>query len=95
MSCALRILYHMLGDENRVEDQQVIEERLIQLVNGSFEYFLALSSELHRDSWTTVLLLIFSRILQLPAEKVRYMEGSWNVNNYICDKDVIMEACMA
>ena len=60
----------MLGDENRVDDHQVIEERLLQLVNGGFEYFIALSSELHRDSWTPVLLLIFSRILQLPADKV-------------------------
>ena len=70
MSCAVRILYHMLGDGNREDDQQVIEERLLQLVNGGLEYFLALSSELHRDSWTPVLLLIFSRIVQLPADKV-------------------------
>ena len=60
----------MLGDGNREDDQQVIEERLLQLVNGGLEYFLALSSELHRDSWTPVLLLIFSRIVQLPADKV-------------------------
>ena len=72
MSCALRILYHMLCDENRVDDRQVIEERLLDLVNGGLDYFIALSSELHRESWTPVLLLIFSRILQLPTDKVQY-----------------------
>ena len=70
MLCALRILYHMLCDENRVDDLQVIEERLLDLVNGGLDYFITLSSELHRDSWTPVLLLIFSRILQLPTDKV-------------------------
>ena len=70
MLCALRILYHMLSDENRVDDLQVIEERLLDLVNGGLDYFITLSSELHRDSWTPVLLLIFSRILQLPTDKV-------------------------
>lgn len=70
MLCALRILYHMLGDENRVDNLQVIKERLLDLINGGLDYFITLSSELHRDSWTPVLLLIFSRILQLPTDKV-------------------------
>jgi hypothetical protein len=70
MLCALRILYHMLSDESRVDDLQIIEERLLDLVNGGLDYFIALSSELHRDSWTPVLLLIFARILQLPTDKV-------------------------
>ena len=70
MACAVRILYHMLGDENREDDHQVIEERLLQLVNSGFEYFLLLSSELHRESWTSVLLLIFSRILLLTTDEV-------------------------
>ena len=60
----------MLGDENREDDHQVIEERLLQLVNSGFEYFLLLSSELHRESWTSVLLLIFSRILLLTTDEV-------------------------
>ena len=70
MLCAVRILYHMLCDENRVDDYQIIEERLLDLVNGGLEYFIALTSELHRDSWTPVLLLTFARILQLPPDKV-------------------------
>ena len=62
----------MLGDESRADDHQVIEERLLQLVNSGFEYFVALTSELHRESWTSVLLLVFSRILQLSVDKVRW-----------------------
>ena len=60
----------MLGDGSREEDHGAIEERLLRLVNGGLEYFLALSGELHREAWTSVLILIFSRILLLSGDKV-------------------------
>ena len=70
MMCALRILFQMLADESRSVDYEPIESRLLQLVGASFEYFLSLSSEIHRESWTPSLLLIFMRILQLPTDQV-------------------------
>ena len=60
----------MLGDESREDDHGAIEERLLRLVNGGLEYFLALSGELHREGWTPVLLLVFSRVLLLSEVKV-------------------------
>ena len=47
-----------------------MSQRLQDLVNDGLEYFIALNSELHRDSWMPVLLLIFPKILQLPIDKV-------------------------
>ena len=60
----------MLADESRSIDYESIESRLLRLVGASFEYFLSLSSEIHRESWTPGLLLVFIRFLQLPTDKV-------------------------
>lgn len=68
--CAIRILYHLLADENRENEHDVIERRLLTLVNGGLEYFLLLSSEIHRESWTPVILLILIRLLQLQPGQV-------------------------
>lgn len=69
--CALRILYHMLADEERMQsDSDVVERRLLQLVNGGLEYFLQFTSEVHREAWTPVLLLMFVRMLQLQSDQV-------------------------
>ena len=40
------------------------------LMVSSMEYFLMLTSEMHRDSWTPVLLLCFTKILQLNQHQV-------------------------
>lgn len=68
--CAIRILYHLLADKNRLSDYDVIEGRLLGVIDGGLEYFLLLSSEIHRDAWTQVLLLILVRILQLEPDQV-------------------------
>ena len=76
MMCAVRILYHLLADDSRSSDSEAIESRLLGVVNGGLEYFLLLSSEIHREAWTPALLLILVRILQLPATQVCMMESS-------------------
>ena len=70
--CAVRILYHLLADEKRASEYEAIESRLLGVVNGGLEYFLLLSSEVHRESWTPVVLLILIRILQLQPDQVMY-----------------------
>lgn len=70
MMCAIRILYHLLWDENRFSDYDTIESRLLGVINGGLEYFLLLTSEIHREAWTQVLLLILARILQLQPDQV-------------------------
>jgi brefeldin A-inhibited guanine nucleotide-exchange protein len=68
---SLRILYRMLEDDQRTDDYSQIDERLIKLVHSSLTYFLSLSSDIHSASWTPVLLLIFTRMLQVTTEEVR------------------------
>lgn len=71
--CAMRILYHMLADEDRMENnQEIVEKRLLELVNGGLKYFLQLTSEVHREAWIPVLLLMFIRIMQLHSDQVSY-----------------------
>lgn len=36
----------------------------------ALEYYLSLSSEKHKDSWTNLLLLLMSRVTELDDEKV-------------------------
>ena len=40
------------------------------LVVSALEYFLQLTSEMHREAWTPVLLLCFTKILQLHQHQV-------------------------
>ncbi len=44
---------------------------ICSLVANSLEYFLVLTSEMHRDSWVPVLLLCFTKMLQLNELQVR------------------------
>ncbi len=60
----------MLNDKEREQNSELIENRLLQMVNGGLEYFVQLTSEVHRDAWTPVLLLIFVRLLQLQSHQV-------------------------
>ena len=77
----------MLADKERVADYNIVEARLLQLVNGGLEYFLQLTSEVHREAWTSVLLLIFVQMLQLQSQQV-FCEHYCNVDFVIQDKVV-------
>lgn len=41
-----------------------------RLVRSALDYFISLTSEGHRSSWQPVLLLLFTRILQLTNDEV-------------------------
>jgi brefeldin A-inhibited guanine nucleotide-exchange protein len=70
LACVLRILFKMYSDENRQSDWIDIEQRLISVCKEALEYFLALQSEPHRDAWTSLLLLIMTRLLKMPDQRV-------------------------
>lgn len=70
LACVLRILFKMYGDENRRDDWIEIEQRLINVCKEALEYFLSLQSEPHRDAWTSLLLLIMTRLLKMPDQRV-------------------------
>lgn len=42
-----------------------------RLARDSLEYYVILQSESHRDAWTSVLILLFTRLLKLNDERVR------------------------
>lgn len=70
LACVLRILFKMYSDENRRKDWHEIEIRLISVCQEALEYFLSLHSEAHRDAWTSLLLLVLTRILKMPDARV-------------------------
>ncbi|CAF4316452.1 unnamed protein product, partial [Adineta steineri] len=44
------------------------------LARDSLEYYVALQSESHRDAWTNVLILIFTKFLKLNEERVKFIK---------------------
>ncbi|XP_044734838.1 brefeldin A-inhibited guanine nucleotide-exchange protein 1 isoform X2 [Chrysoperla carnea] len=69
LACVLRILFKTYSDENRRDDWKEIEHRLISICREALEYFLSLQSEAHRDAWTSLLLLILTRILKMADDR--------------------------
>lgn len=70
LACVLRILMKMYSDESRSRDWPDIEARLIAICKEAFEYFMLLQSEAHRDAWTSLLLLVLTRIIKMPDQRV-------------------------
>lgn len=70
LACVLRILFKMYGDEGRRDDWPAIQKRLITICKEALEYFLHLQSEAHREAWTSLLLLVLTRILKMPDDRV-------------------------
>lgn len=71
LACTLRILFKMSSDESRSEDWQLIHQELVTVCKEALTYFLELKSELHREAWTCLLLLMITRIYKMPANKFK------------------------
>lgn len=70
LACSLRILFKMYCDEGREQHWPVIETKLISVCQEALEYFLQLQSEGHREAWTSLLLLVLTRLLKMPDKRV-------------------------
>lgn len=70
LACVLRIFFKMYGDENRRSDWPGIEQELVQVCKEALAYYLSLQSEGHRDAWTSLLLLILTRLLKMSDDRV-------------------------
>lgn len=77
LACVLRIFFKMYGDENRRSDWPGIEHELIQVCKEALTYFLSLQSEAHRDAWTSLLLLILTRLMKMTDARF-----ATHVSNY-------------
>ncbi|ETN67279.1 brefeldin a-inhibited guanine nucleotide-exchange protein [Anopheles darlingi] len=83
LACVLRILFKMYCDENRRRDWQDIEQRLIGVCTEALDYFLSLDSGPHRDAWTSLLLLVMTRLLKMPDARFAAHIASYYV--FLCD----------
>ncbi|XP_050518522.1 brefeldin A-inhibited guanine nucleotide-exchange protein 1 isoform X2 [Diabrotica virgifera virgifera] len=69
LACLMRILFKMYCDEDRQEHWSIIETKLIKVCQEALEYFLRLQSENHREAWTSLLLLVMTRLLKMPDNR--------------------------
>ncbi|KAJ8930997.1 hypothetical protein NQ314_016167, partial [Rhamnusium bicolor] len=69
LACSLRILFKMYCDEGRQKHWPVIETKLITVCQEALEYFLQLQNENHREAWTSLLLLVLTRLLKMPDNR--------------------------
>ncbi|XP_058123944.1 brefeldin A-inhibited guanine nucleotide-exchange protein 2 [Anopheles ziemanni] len=83
LACVLRILFKMYSDESRRRDWQDIESRLIGVCTEALDYFLSLPSEPHRDAWTSLLLLVMTRLLKMSDARFAAHITSYYV--FLCD----------
>ncbi|CAF1001245.1 unnamed protein product, partial [Didymodactylos carnosus] len=70
IACAFRILFRLYNNTSRRECWDTLRRRIIRLTRDTLEYYLTLQSESHRDAWTSVLLLLYSKLLKLDDERV-------------------------
>lgn len=70
LACVLRILLKMYCDTSRSQDWPGIEKRLIDVCKDAFKYFLTLQSEAHREAWTSLLLLVLTRLIKMTDKRV-------------------------
>ena len=71
IACVLRIMFKMYSDEMRRPDWPEIQRQLVRVNQEALEYFLGLSSEVHREAWTSILLLVLTRLLKMTDDRVR------------------------
>uniref|UniRef100_A0A3Q1CBQ1 SEC7 domain-containing protein n=1 Tax=Amphiprion ocellaris TaxID=80972 RepID=A0A3Q1CBQ1_AMPOC len=71
LACGLRILFRMYTDESRQDAWEEVQRRLLNVCSEAVAYFLALTSESHREAWTNLLLLFLTKVLKISDERVR------------------------
>ncbi|CAF1321481.1 unnamed protein product [Adineta steineri] len=75
IACAIRILFRLYSDPDRNNSTDILKRRILKLARDSLEYYVALQSESHRDAWTNVLILIFTKFLKLNEERFKYFSA--------------------
>ncbi|XP_076017274.1 brefeldin A-inhibited guanine nucleotide-exchange protein 1 isoform X3 [Genypterus blacodes] len=71
LACGLRILFRMYTDEGRQEAWEEVQRRLLSVCSEAVAYFLALTSESHREAWTNLLLLFLTKVLKISDERFK------------------------
>uniref|UniRef100_A0AAQ5YCA3 SEC7 domain-containing protein n=1 Tax=Amphiprion ocellaris TaxID=80972 RepID=A0AAQ5YCA3_AMPOC len=71
LACGLRILFRMYTDESRQDAWEEVQRRLLNVCSEAVAYFLALTSESHREAWTNLLLLFLTKVLKISDERFK------------------------
>uniref|UniRef100_A0A1A7YY29 ADP-ribosylation factor guanine nucleotide-exchange factor 1(Brefeldin A-inhibited) n=1 Tax=Iconisemion striatum TaxID=60296 RepID=A0A1A7YY29_9TELE len=71
LACGLRILFRMYTDERRRDAWEEVQRRLLNVCSEAVSYFLALTSESHREAWTNLLLLFLTKVLKISDERFK------------------------
>ncbi|CAF1154793.1 unnamed protein product [Rotaria sordida] len=75
IACAFRILFRLYTDPKRNDSMDILKRRIVKLTHSTLEYYAQLQSESHRDAWTSVLMLIFTKFLKLNEDRFKYFSG--------------------
>lgn len=71
LACSLRILYRMYSDNSRQDAWGAVQNKLISVCRDALEYYMSLTAENHRESWSNLLLLFLTRIHKLEDDRFR------------------------
>ncbi|KAM4610332.1 brefeldin A-inhibited guanine nucleotide-exchange protein 2 [Polymixia lowei] len=71
LACSLRILFRMYSDPQLQNAWPDIQTRLLLVCSEALAYFISLTSESHREAWTSLLMLLLTRTLRLPDDKFK------------------------
>ncbi|XP_060133747.1 brefeldin A-inhibited guanine nucleotide-exchange protein 1 isoform X3 [Zootoca vivipara] len=71
LACGLRILFRMYTDESRKDAWEEVQRRLLNVCSEALSYFLTLTSESHREAWTSLLLLFLTKVLKISDDRFR------------------------
>ncbi|KAK7879057.1 hypothetical protein WMY93_030810 [Mugilogobius chulae] len=61
----------MYTDESRQDAWEEVQRRLLNVCSEAVAYFLALTSESHREAWTNLLLLFLTKVLKISDERFK------------------------
>uniref|UniRef100_A0A8C8FJH1 SEC7 domain-containing protein n=1 Tax=Oncorhynchus tshawytscha TaxID=74940 RepID=A0A8C8FJH1_ONCTS len=71
LACSLRILFRMYCDWQLQDSWPDIQTRLLLVCSEALSYFISLTSESHREAWTSLLLVLLSGTLRLTDDKFK------------------------
>uniref|UniRef100_A0A674C395 ARF guanine nucleotide exchange factor 2 n=1 Tax=Salmo trutta TaxID=8032 RepID=A0A674C395_SALTR len=71
LACSLRILFRMYCDRQLQDSWPDVQTRLLLVCSEALSYFISLTSESHREAWTSLLLVLLSRTLRLTDDKFK------------------------
>ncbi|CAF1374888.1 unnamed protein product [Adineta ricciae] len=71
IACAFRILFRLYSDTKRNDSTDTIKRRILKLARDGLEYYVGLTSESHRGAWSSVLILIYTKLLKLQEERFK------------------------